>query len=245
MLDAQGFTICPECDTRINCGTAGLANLARHQGKGTCRAAKDKRDKDGKKKNMTILAFWKKPTAKPILIPSTVTHVKPIHNRILASAADPFIPTASAAPLKEKALKVPSKYMSEPVHGDLVNRLHDMIEKLPDTIPEATEYDKLAAFAGNPADHDDPSLNADELWEFTLNGILKSVFGWGTEGDMENIIRRGRKGLDGLSNFVRHFIVKRGVNEALFEGKLAHLLNKIEEMSVTSHFSVSELNKPL
>lgn len=40
---------------------------------------------------------------------------------------------------------------------------------------------------------------------------------------------------------MRHFIVKQEVNETLFEEKLAHLLNKIEEMSVMSHFSVSEL----
>ena len=114
----------------------------------------------------------------------------------------------------------PRSQMSEP----------HLIKKLPDTIPEATNYDKLAAFAGNPADHDDPSLSVDDLWENRLNGLLKSVLGWGEEGDMESIIRRGRKGLNGLGNFVRHFVVKRRVNEALFEGKLLHLLSKLEEM---------------
>lgn len=87
-------------------------------------------------------------------------------------------------------------------------------------------------FAGNPAKYDDPSLNGDDLWEASLNGTLKSVFGWGTEEDMESLIRRGKNGLDGLADFVKHFVVKRGVNEALFEGKMSNLLIKLEEMSV-------------
>jgi len=67
---------------------------------------------------------------------------------------------------------------------------------------------------------------------------MKSVFGWRIEDDMKNLIRCGRHGLDGLANFVTHFVVKRGVNEALFEGKLSHLMNKLEEMSVIVHSSV-------
>jgi hypothetical protein len=176
--------------TRVNCGTAGLANLAHHQGKGTCQAAQVKRDKKIKQ-NTTIFTFWKKPTAKSTLIPSTVNHAKPIHNQMLANAASPIVPTASAIPqppLTEKASDFTEKHGSEPAHNSFLNKLYNLIEKLPDTIPEAIDYDKLAAFAGNPADHDDLSLNADELWENRLNGLLKSVLGWSTEGDMENII---------------------------------------------------------
>jgi hypothetical protein len=111
-----------------------------------------------------------------------------------------------------------------------------LIDKLPDTIPEATEYDKLAIFAGNPATYDDPSLDGNDLWETSLNSTLKSVFGWETEEDLESLIRRGRNGLDGLAGFVKHFVIKRGVNEELFEGKMSHLMTKLEEMSVTIHF---------
>ena len=42
-------------------------------------------------------------------------------------------------------------------------KLYQLIEKLPDAIPEATDYNKLAIFAGNPVDHDDPSLRGDDL----------------------------------------------------------------------------------
>ena len=30
VLDAEGYAICPNCDTRVNCGTIGLANLEKH-----------------------------------------------------------------------------------------------------------------------------------------------------------------------------------------------------------------------
>ena len=35
--------------------------------------------------------------------------------------------------------------------------------------------------------------------------------------------------VDGLANFVRHFIVKRGVSEGLFEGKLTNLVAALEK----------------
>jgi hypothetical protein len=33
---ASGFVTCPECGTQVNGGTAGLANLVQHRGKGPC-----------------------------------------------------------------------------------------------------------------------------------------------------------------------------------------------------------------
>jgi len=229
-LNAQGFAICPECYSRINCGTAGLANLALHQGKGTCKKAQQKRAKEEKRKNMSILTFL---TTKATRIPSTVNHSKPIHSQKLSTTST-IILTPSVAPRTEDVSVSESVMM--PVTSNFLEKLHNLIDKLPDTIPEATEYDKLAIFAGNPSTYDNPSLDGDDLWETLLNGTLKSVFGWGTEGDLESIIRRGTNGLDGLAGFVRHFVVKRGVSEGLFEGKMSHLLTKLEEMSVIIHF---------
>ncbi|KAF8962782.1 hypothetical protein BDZ97DRAFT_2020851, partial [Flammula alnicola] len=119
-----------------------------------------------------------------------------------------------------------------PVVRDFLETLQHLIRSLPDTVAEASDYDDLAIFEGNPEDFDDPSLNADELWETVLNQCLKSALGWGTEGDMDTIIRRGRKGLDGLMNFIRYFVIKRGVSEALFEGKLSHLMKELEKRSL-------------
>jgi len=146
VLNADGFAICPECYSRINCGTAGLANLALHRGKGTCKKAQEKRSKEGKKKNMSILSFLKKPMTKSTPIPSTVSHHEPIHSRKLPTATSAIIPSYLADPCTEDELAFAST-------------------SLPDTIPEATEYDKLAVFAGNPAKYDDPSLDGDDLWE--------------------------------------------------------------------------------
>lgn len=118
-----------------------------------------------------------------------------------------------------------------PINEDFLQKLYRLIENLPASIPEASDYDCLAVFSGNPADYNDSSLSADELWETSLNGLFKSALGWGMEGNMDDIIRRGQKGLDGLANFVKHFVVKRGVSMGLFEGKLTHLMNKLEEKS--------------
>ena len=46
---------------------------------------------------------------------------------------------------------------------------------------------------------------------------------------MDDVIRQGRKGLDGLTNFVKFFVVKRGVQMSLFEGKLAWLVTTLEQ----------------
>jgi len=111
-----------------------------------------------------------------------------------------------------------------------LQNLYHLIESLPDTVPEALDHDKLAVFEGNPMHFDDPTLDADSLWETVLNTQLKSVLGWGKEEDLELIIRRGRKGLDGLANFVKYFIVKQGVKEALFEGKLSRLISTLQKL---------------
>ena len=112
---------------------------------------------------------------------------------------------------------------------NFLEKFHRLIVGLPDTIPEASDYNVLAVFSTHPEGFDDPSLDADELWETVLNQLLKSTLGWGTEGDMSKIIRRGKKGLDGLANFVRHYIIKRGVSEGLFEGKLSFLMEELSK----------------
>ena len=40
ILDAEGYAICLDCDSHVNCGTIGLTNLEkRHHGKKICEAA--------------------------------------------------------------------------------------------------------------------------------------------------------------------------------------------------------------
>ena len=104
-----------------------------------------------------------------------------------------------------------------------------MVRDLPTSIPEASELDILAVFGRNPKEFDDAALGVDELWETRLNSVLKSMLGWGTEGNMDEIIRRGRWGLDGLVNFATYFVEQRGVSGELFEGKLTYLVMALKK----------------
>jgi hypothetical protein len=78
-------------------------------------------------------------------------------------------------------------------------------------------------------------LGADDLWEATLNHILKSALGWGTDGNVDEIIRRGKWGLDGLVNFAMYFVNERGMSEGLFEGKLGNLMKVLKQNPILSN----------
>ena len=105
------------------------------------------------------------------------------------------------------------KLIPEWASSSFLKRFQRLINDLPDTIAEGTDHDVLAIFSRRPSDFDDMSVPSGELWEEVINKILKSVFGWGMEGKMDDITRRGRKGLDGLADFLKYFIVKRGVDD--------------------------------
>ncbi|KAF8800419.1 hypothetical protein BYT27DRAFT_7117723, partial [Phlegmacium glaucopus] len=227
-LDADGYAVCPDCSTRINCGTIGLANLEkRHRGTKACNEARAKRDKGAKmKKNGSILSFLKHKVA---TVPLTVGSSAPIHSHKLGQ-----IPPAEASPiipinptLGGVASRI-SQPVSEPTADNLISKLWRLVKSLPDSIPEASEFDKLAVFGGDPRNFDDPNIDADDLWETGLSKVLKATLGWGTEGDMDQIIRRGKWGLDGLVRFVAYFVEDRGVNEELFKGKLDYLIEELE-----------------
>jgi hypothetical protein len=83
VLDAEGYALCPDCDSRVNCGTIGLANLEkRHRGTKACKTAQAKRDKKAKsRKDGTILSFLK---PKVTTVPSTVSSQAPVHSYKLA-----------------------------------------------------------------------------------------------------------------------------------------------------------------
>ena len=50
---------------------------------------------------------------------------------------------------------------------------------------------------------------------------------------MKDLIRRGRKGVEGLAIYARYFVEERGVNERLFDGKLSHLMIALRELRIT------------
>ena len=78
-LDMEGYAVCPDCDSHVNCGTIGLANLEKcHCGKKVCIATQEKQDnKVKKRKDRSILNFLK---PKATIVPSTVNSPAPVHS---------------------------------------------------------------------------------------------------------------------------------------------------------------------
>jgi len=131
-------------------------------------------------------------------------------------------------PQQRETVSLQSQPVSEPI-SNFIDTLRNLVEALPDSVPKASEFDKLAVFGRPPKEFDVPMSDADELWEMTLNHVLKLTLGWGTEGNMNEIIWCGKWGLDGLVEFATYFVVERGVSEGLFEGKLENLVRSVEE----------------
>ena len=177
-----------------------------------------------KKKNGSILTFLK---LKAAIVRSTVSTTAPVHSYKLAPQL--AMDTSPATSTSKATSSTPTKPVSEPIVNRFISRLQNLVESLPENVREASEFNQLAVFGGNPKEFDVAALDADELWETMLNGILKSVLGWGTEGNMEEIIGHGKWGLDGLVKFATYFVEERGVSEALFEGKLTYLVMALEK----------------
>jgi hypothetical protein len=179
------------------------------------------------KKNGSILSFFNQP--KPTLVPSTIPGVQPVQSPALPREKVPDTNSTAAAQEDE-----PIPTITPPGVSQFIEKLTKLTKNLPNTIPEASGDDKLAEFGQDPSRFqvDDKMFNKDDLWEEEINPRLKRVLGWGTEGNMKDLIRRGRKGVEGLTNYARYFVEERGVSESLFEGKLSHLMIVLEEMCV-------------
>jgi hypothetical protein len=105
ILDAEGYALCPDCDSRVKCGTIGLANLEkRHRGTKVCKSAQEKRDKKAKtRKDGTILSFLK---LKTTTVPSTLGNQVPVHSYKVAVTDASF--AVSATP--QAATQQPRKH---------------------------------------------------------------------------------------------------------------------------------------
>jgi hypothetical protein len=157
VLDADGWAICPDCLTRINCGPSGLGNLEkRHRQTPTCDDNKAKRAKEVlkmkmMKKNGSLLNYFKKPKAASI--PSTVSNPAPVHSHKLAREQPADTGTAGPTGLhwqpecEEPAIQ--SKAVSDRVFSSFLARFQYLVKNLPESIPEASDYDKLAIFGAS------------------------------------------------------------------------------------------------
>jgi hypothetical protein len=128
--------------------------------------------------------------------------------------------------MQGKTISLMSQPVLQPIFNGFIKMLQELVKALPVHVPEASEFDKLAVFGGSPKEFDDPTLDADKLWEASLNSILKSMLGWGV---MDNIIHCGKWGLDGLVNFAMYFVEEQGMSGGLFKGKLTNLVTALKK----------------
>ncbi|RXW21059.1 hypothetical protein EST38_g4790 [Candolleomyces aberdarensis] len=221
--------VCPLCKETVRVGSGGTSNYAQHENKPKCKDARAKlilrggQPKPKPKPNASIIGFLKPKATLVTSQASAIPRSHPIQSSFASepitsqNLSQPYVPTEIQAAEANPAL-------------DLVSRLWNLVQRLPSSVPEASEDDALAIFAGDPQALNNATSASEDLWEEVINGMLKHSLGWGTETDIKNIIQRGARGVEGLLNFVEYFVESRGVNEALFEGKLTHLMDEMDKL---------------
>jgi hypothetical protein len=107
-----------------------------------------KQEKEAKRQ--TLLSFFSRqcPAPVPLLIAPSML----VHSHTLASTR-----ISALLVVSKPVVVVPSVIISPmPPMTDFLEKLLDLIKHVPDTVPEATKYDRLAVFAGHPGDFDNP-----------------------------------------------------------------------------------------
>lgn len=228
-VDKDGYATCPRCTKRVHCGPGGFPNLEkRHLGTKTCTEYMNQKDQK-KTRNASILSFYKPKTSVIDRVPPTTTAPTRIGgvNQGLAELL-PGISMPIHVPVPEAPTKsaiTPSKDIK-----DISDRLRTLINSLPPVLGAQVQPDPLAMFNVMPESIDNPQISSEDLWEDVLNGMFKAGLGWGTSLDVKAVSQYGRAGLNGMANFVEYFVRKRGMSEALIEGKLAHLMEGLKSM---------------
>ncbi|KAF5325601.1 hypothetical protein D9611_000599 [Ephemerocybe angulata] len=180
----------------------------------------------------------------PPLVPTSTTATP---TPSVEAQLPPLLPhSAAAGPSRQPSTPIstnePSATTSTKLTCKVARELKELTDGLLDTVPESTEADKIHVFAKDPLLFDNPAVDSEDLWQEVINGMLKSVLGWGTEIG-EDVIRRG-SGVIGLVRFVEYFVVEQGVPEALFEGKLGGLLEAMRQMQDPRRKLVIETHPP-
>jgi hypothetical protein len=124
-------------------------------------------------------------------VASTLSSQAPVHGAYVPQSATHTRHTILRQ--QRETVSLLSQPVSEPI-SNFINTLQKVVEDLPDSVPEASEFDKLAVFGKSLKEFDVPTSDANELWETTLNHVLKSTFSWGTEDNMNEIIQCGKWG---------------------------------------------------
>ena len=133
-----------------------------------------------------LLSFFNWP--KPSLVPSKIPSVPLVQSPALPHEKIPNTKITGVTPGSAHILFIMPLKISP-----FIKKLSDLSKSLPDVIPEASNDDKMAKFGQDLANFDDKTLDKDDLWEEAINPCLKRILGWGTEGNLKNLIWQGRK----------------------------------------------------
>ncbi|KAF8476355.1 hypothetical protein DFH94DRAFT_695009 [Russula ochroleuca] len=121
----------------------------------------------------------------------------------------------------------------------ILKTLHEKVENLPRSVPEAKRTSPLAGYCCDPMElTKDISLDVDvwETWDQKLNVLISHSI-----PDICPFIGRGKYGLIGLVLFLEHLVRDRKVDEGLLNGKVGRIIEAID--SVCKQQDVGDVSK--
>ena len=121
----------------------------------------------------------------------------------------------------------PPPPVHHPVKSALLSKLESAISTLPASVLVGTKEDDLAQFSGDPIH----SLEeGDDTWE-VIDKALNRVIGYGkTAAEIENIIRRGQYGMDGMLIWLKKCVYTLEIDESLLENKIERLIGAMLQL---------------
>ena len=131
------------------------------------------------KKNGTLLSFFNQP--KPILVLLTMPSILLLQSPALPQKSAPN----TVATHGDAHIPSTTPFGISP----FIKKLSNLAKNLPDSIPEASDSDKLVKFGQDLANFNNKMFDKDSLWKEETNLCLKHVLGWGTEGNMKDLVQ--------------------------------------------------------
>ncbi|KAK0481074.1 hypothetical protein EDD18DRAFT_1363318 [Armillaria luteobubalina] len=127
----------------------------------------------------------------------------------------------------------------------ILQKIHDRIPFLPDSVDLGTPDDMLTQFSENI--FPEMAGRDSDVWTY-VHGALTPFFGYNMSIEsVQTLICQGRYGIEGFCDWIESSIVKLGINGALLEGKLYTVLQAINGfIPVSPSFALGSdgVNKP-
>lgn len=186
---------------------------------------KGKKEAERKKASSMFKSFFSGSKSKKVT-PTSITPptIRPQPKKKPSTVADTPPNAALAAAGPQASTEDDSR---RPAHINLRNRISQMHQRLLTPAP-GLESTFLSEFEVAPASFDDPGLSRDDLWEETINSVLHRALGYGEDAEMNTkVVGLKPERLQGFIRFVDYFTGERGLDGALFEGRLARLADGI------------------